>query len=707
MDDILIHAATLEIHDKRVHAVLRRLQEANITLNQKCEFARECITFLGHVVSTKGIEVDPKKTQAIRDFPAPTTVTELQRFHGMVNQLAKFLPNLAQVNEPLRQLLRKDNSWVWDTPQETAFQEIKSMLMSNCVLAHYDLKSPSIIATDASQHGIGAVLLQEDSDGNHRPVCFASRSLSDTEKNYAVIEKESLATTWACEKFRDYVLGTKFTIETDNRPLVPLLSTTDLSKLPTRILRFRLRLMRYSHEVKYIQGVYKKTADALSRAPAGKPDKDDEILVEEVEEFKDSTVRHLPASDQRLQEILEAQNNDAICSQIRNFVKNGWPPVMPNLPLLKPYWNNAHHLTINNELLMFDDRLVIPQTMQLDILDKLHTGHLGMTKCKGRAYSSVWWPSITSQIEAMCRKCHTCALHQDDKVEPLLALSAPTEIWERVGIDLFEFKKEQYLVIVDYGSRWLDFKKLNSTNSQALIRALSEVFSTHGLPKLVISDNGPQFSSMEFKYFAKSWGFTHVTSSPRYPKANGEAERAVRTAKAILSKNSNPYLGLLAYRTAPIHNGKTPSQLLMSRQLRTTLPMGPGKLAPEIPNHDLLREREERYKNSYTQNHDKHHRVTQLSHLNPGEKVFVRDQGCYGKIQRLMNNPRSYTVTMENGNVITRNRSALIQTDSPPPLVLEPPLTMPSLHRKHHSQCHHQNLQHQTQTFLLTLVHNR
>ena len=156
--------------------------------------------------------------------------------------------------------------------------------MSTNVLAHYDPKSPSTIAADASQYGIGAVLLQEDSHGHRRPVSFASRSLSDTEKNYAVIEKEALAATWACEKFRDYVLGTKFTLETDHRPLVPLLSTTNLSKLPARILRFRLRLMRYSPEVKYIQGVHHQTADALSRAPVEKPSKDDEILIEEAEE---------------------------------------------------------------------------------------------------------------------------------------------------------------------------------------------------------------------------------------------------------------------------------------------------------------------------------------------------------------------------------------------------------------------------------------
>ena len=271
MDDILVHAPTQETHDSRVRAVLTRLQEAGATLNEKCEFSKKRLTFLGHIVSPDGVAVDPKKTQAIKEFPAPTNITELQRFNGMVNQLAKFLPNLAQINEPLRQLLRKDTSWVWDTPQETSFQEIKAMLTSTSVLAHYDPKAPSIVAADASQYGLGAVLLQKDAQGDRRPICFASRSLSDTEKNYAVIEKEALAATWACEKFRDYVLGTKFTLQTDHRPLVPLLSSTNLSKLPARILRFRLRLMRYTPDVEYIQGKHQKTADALSHAPVCKP----------------------------------------------------------------------------------------------------------------------------------------------------------------------------------------------------------------------------------------------------------------------------------------------------------------------------------------------------------------------------------------------------------------------------------------------------
>ena len=139
--------------------------------------------------------------------------------------------------------------------------------------------------------------------------------------------------------------------------------------------------------------------------------------------------------------------------------------------------------------------------------------------------------------------------------------------WERIATDLFHFDKKDYIVVVDYTSRWFDFKELSSTTTQAVIRFQREIFATHGTPNVVVSDNGPQFASQEFSVFTKDWGFTHVTSSPRYPQANGEAERAVQTAKNILKKNSNPYLGLLAYRSAPLQNGKTPSQILMSRLL--------------------------------------------------------------------------------------------------------------------------------------------
>jgi hypothetical protein len=663
MDDILVHGPSQKVHDERVRKVLTKLKEAGLTLNEKCEFSKGQMTFLGHVISAEGVAADPKKTLAVQEFPRPQNVTELQRIMGMVNQLAKFLPNLSTLNEPLRQLLKKDQQWLWDQPQEQAFQQIKKLLTSTEVLAHYSPSSPCIVAADASHNGLGAVLLQVDPQGNRRPISYASRSLSDTEKRYAVIEKEALAATWACEKFSDYILGTTFALETDHRPLVPLLSSTDLAKLPARILRFRLRLMRYSPEVKYVQGVHHNTADALSRAPVSEPTKADLNLVEEAEEFKDEVIRNLPASDIRLQQIREAQEKDAVCAQVKEYVDQGWPAIMPNTPLIKPYWDNSHHLTINDGLLMYNRRIVIPQSMQLDMLEHIHAGHLGMTKCKGRAQNSIWWPSITTQIETMVHKCTTCALHRPERHEPLIPLSTPEIVpWNRIGTDLFEHDRKQYIVITDYGSRWLDFKELQSTSSQAVIRILSETFATHGSPNVVVSDNGPQFSSQEFKQFAREWGFNHVTSSPRHPQANGAAERAVQTAKNILKKNDSPYMGLLAYRTAPLHCGKTPSQLLMSRLLRTNLPTMSESLIPEVVDQEKFRKQDHAYKTKYQQHHDQRHRVVSLPGLAPGDKVFIRDQMQHGEILERHANPRSYTVATDAGTTIRRNRRALIHT---------------------------------------------
>ena len=190
--------------------------------------------------------------------------------------------------------------------------------MSTEVLAHYQPNKRCIVAADASQKGIGAVLLQEDEFGARHPIYYASRSLTDTEKRYAVIEKEALAATWACEKFSDFILGSQFTLETDHRPLVPLLSSTDLSKLPPRILRFRLRVMRYAPEVKYVQGTNQTTADALSRAPTSEPTPEEITLIEEAEEFSKFAIDILPATEKRLKEIIQAQAPMLFVQKLRN-----------------------------------------------------------------------------------------------------------------------------------------------------------------------------------------------------------------------------------------------------------------------------------------------------------------------------------------------------------------------------------------------------
>ena len=215
--------------------------------------------------------------------------------------------------------------------------------------------------------------------------CVTRQDLSVTEKRYAVIEKEALVTTWASERFSAYVLGIPFTLETDHKPLTAPLNSSELSKMPPRILRFHLRLMRYNYQVQYVPGKHQVTADTLSRAPVDLPGLEDKLLVEEVEAFSTQTTSCLPAMLNRLQQIRDAQKTDEECSLLRSYCLQGWPPYMPHQLLLRPYWENRSHLKIVDDLLLYNDRILIPRSMRLKILDRIHTGHLGLTKCRSRA----------------------------------------------------------------------------------------------------------------------------------------------------------------------------------------------------------------------------------------------------------------------------------------------------------------------------------
>ena len=197
MDNVLISESTQAEHDSRLFAVLNRIEAAGVTLNpEKCEFRKERVKFLGHIVDRDGIRADPDKVTAILQMGPPSNVPELRQFPGMANHLGKFTPNLAQLSQPLRELLSKKNSWVWGPAQEVAFNQIKADLTQPTVLTLYDPAAPTKVSADASSYGLGAVLLQEN--GEHwKPVAYASKSMTNNERRYAQVEKEALAVNWA------------------------------------------------------------------------------------------------------------------------------------------------------------------------------------------------------------------------------------------------------------------------------------------------------------------------------------------------------------------------------------------------------------------------------------------------------------------------------------------------------------------------------
>lgn len=209
----------------------------------------------------------------------------------MANQLGKFSPRLAELSQPLWELLSPRKSWVWGPAQEQAFAKVKAELVHSTVLSLYNPNASLKISADALSFEIGAVLLQESHDG-WKPIAYASRSMTETERRYVQIEKEALAVTWACDKFADYVIGKHFQIESDHKPLIPLLNSKHFDNLPARILRFWLRMGRFNYTVFHVPGKLLEAADALSRAPSSSTVSQPQ---EEVEWVAETVTSMLPA----------------------------------------------------------------------------------------------------------------------------------------------------------------------------------------------------------------------------------------------------------------------------------------------------------------------------------------------------------------------------------------------------------------------------
>ena len=663
MDDILVHGKTQEEHDRRLTVVLQRLQDAGVTLNEsKCEFSVNRVKFLGQIVDHTGVRPDPEKVRAIVNLRRPTCVGDVRRFLGMANQLGKFSLQLTDKTKPLRDLLSNKSQWCWDEPQEKAFQEVKKEIAKTPTLALFDPSRETIVSADASSFGLGAVLLQTDENGKTRPVAFASRAMTPTEQRYAQIEKEALAITWACNRFSDFLLGLKFHVQTDHKPLIPLLSTKRLDELPIRVQRFRMRLMRFQFSISHIPGKNLVTADALSRAPSPEGTAD-ENLMEEVEAYVDSVIQAIPATERRLEEIRLHQEEDEVFQAIRKYCESGWPAKQAILGILRPYYQVAAELTVEKGLIMRGSRVVIPASLRVSMLDKLHAGHQGIVKCRERAKQSVWWPGLSRQLEELVKSCPDCCKDSVPRSEPLIPSKLPELPWQRVGSDLFEFNKCTYLLIVDYFSRWIEIAKLNRLTSEEIILHTRSIFARHGIPEIVVTDNGPQYSSELYEKFAQQYGFEHITSSPHYPKSNGEAERAVKTIKSLLRKSSDPYLALLAYRTTPLHCGYSPAQLLMSRTLRTTLPVVREKRVPEVVDYQSLQARDENLKEHQKRNYDIRHRTKELPPVRAGDTVWITDRQTTGKVVE-QTAPRSHTVETPHGR-FRRNRQHLVRLSNP------------------------------------------
>ncbi|BHF75306.1 hypothetical protein SprV_0501840200 [Sparganum proliferum] len=587
LDDIIIVGRSPAELQDRVCAVLERVQEYGFRLRaDKCQFFLDSIKYLGFVFDVNGRHPDPENIRPIQRMPAPKNVSQLRSFLGLISYYSAFLPSLHDARAPPNRLLQKDAPWCWSPDCEKAFAQLKSMLSSDLLLTHYDPTLPIVVAADASNHGVGAVISHTFPDGSEKAIMHASRTLTPAEKNYGQIEKEALALVFAVKKFHKLLYGRHFTLLTDHKPLLSIFGSKKgvPAYSASRLQRWATILLGYDFDIRYCRTTDFGQADALSRLISNQQEPEEDTVIaaisieDDVRRQLSDAIRGIPVT---AADIRCATEQDPVLRQAITYVQTCWPTTALAGDLRQLFLRRAS-LSVVDSCLMFADRVVIPSSLRPTVLRQFHAAHPGTSRMKSIARSFAYWPGIDGDIDDLVRRCSRC--QQAAKMpprQPPVPWEPPERPWSRVHIDFAgPLNGVSYLILVDAYSKWPEIAPLNPATASATIAFLRRIFSQHGLPEVLVSDNGTQFTSSIFEDFCRQHNIQHLRSPPYHPQSNGQAERFVDTFKRALLKARGEgttdkivQAFLFSYRTTPnpaSPGGVSPAEALMGRKLRTT-----------------------------------------------------------------------------------------------------------------------------------------
>ena len=314
-------------------------------------------------------------------------------------------------------------------------------------------------------------------------------------------------------------------------------------------------------------------------------------------------------SNPTLAELKKETARDAVLQELIAIVQKGWPEKSSSAPIaVRPYYHLRSELIVEQGLVFKGHRCIVPSEMRPEILRKIHLPHMGLESALRFGRQVVFWPDMNSQLKDLIQKCEVCcSLHAKQPREPLQPHPIPERPWEVIGVDLFSLEDSAFLVTVDYYSGFWEIDQLQGLGATSVIRCLKRHFARYGIPVKCVTDNGPQFSSEEFRRFSTEWGFTHTTSSPEFPQSNGKAESGVKVAKSLLRKawagNEDPWLAILGYRHTPTQGSNTaPVQRFLGRRTRTQLPTRADQLLPGVEFSGVqehLQRRQDSYQKSF------------------------------------------------------------------------------------------------------------
>ena len=565
IDDIVIYGRTKEEHDQNLRRVLLRLREYGLrTKLSKCEICVRVLKLLGHIVDKDGIHTDPEKCAAISKMPRPFNAREVRRFLGATGYYRDLIPGYARLASPLYKLTHKESEFSWSPECAKAFNQLKTALLSDNCVAYPDINRPYNLYTDACDYAMGAVLTQTDPDTDReKAVYYISHQFSGPQKRWPTIEKEAYAVVFAIEKLRPYILGCPgVNVYTDHKPLTSLF--TELMR-NTKIQRWAILLSQYNVNISYIKGVNNVKADFLSRLRNDPAPPEDEIL---------SVMLNFTPTE-RLQETATMLMIDAVPQE--PYPRAGAPLAPQTLEVLRfdeiptgelcrqqqaEYSQNdfksEDNVVIDGVLCSLlpptrEDatrpRILLPSQFRQGVINKAHAevGHASTARTLKRVREAYLWKGMSTDVAryvSLCAICVACK-RKREYVEmgegPTPALPDQVIAMDLIGPFVRDGDGYKFaLVIIDHCTNWVEAYPLKTKSNLGVRTAFIERYLPyHASPHLLITDNGTEFSSPEWREYLVRHAITHQLTTPYHPQSNGKVERVNRTIKEMLARLSN------------------------------------------------------------------------------------------------------------------------------------------------------------------------
>lgn len=612
IDDILVFSETFEKHIEHLSLLLEAILKEGFKLKfTKCHFAQDSVKYLGHIIKNNTVTPLKDNLIAIKEFPIPKTQKNVRQFLGKINFYGKYVPNMSIILDPLHNLLRKGEKFVWSDKCQESFDTMKKLLCSKPILAIFDPDLPIHIYTDASIQGIAAILKQIQSNGDEKPCAYFSKKLNNSQKQKKAIYLECLAVKEAVKYWQHWLIGKTFTVFTDHKPLenMNIKARTD-----EELGDLTFYLSQFNFKITYSPGKYNVEADTLSRNPVLEPCENEESCLKVVNFVKMEDIQQ------------DQNNNEDIKQNIKKLI----------------FKNNIYYKKTRKH-----EKIILTEEFSKHIIKQVHHYycHLGRQQVENKMKPFYQAKHLLDNIKKICENCDVCIKNKSRgayKFGLMSHLGPATYPFEIVSIDTIggfggaRSTKVYLHLLVDHFTRYAYILTSKTQNANDFIKLVQKVTQDYKID-LILSDQYPGINSKEFKYFLEKEGISIVFTAVNAPFSNGLNERLNQTLVNKIRCKINERKDKIAWTTIAHEcterynetehsiTGFSPKYLLQGKNVDIL----PNELKQnEIQNHHLIRDRKIALENSIKsheynkQRFDKNRRYCELE---VGDFVYVEN----------------------------------------------------------------------------------